>query len=228
MDGDEIEYVDWDSLPRVPTDTTEAQDDEKGDEDDAGGLFFPEEQLTQLGKGTRRLWQPWKGNARIFNVRPYRCFHIGDLVEAPVMYPDFRFHYHVTDDSQLYLPARIVDVQGDQYVVEFSPALSVHAWWPGRMPKGERVELVPGSGVKVENPFDFNRVRIGMDRVRPFLGGPRPVLGVQSAKPSGWSSFQGVHLSTLEDLFERSLWSYDRDKFRTGSQHDLGTSSNEE
>lgn len=113
------------------------------------------------------------------------------------MYPDFRFHYHVTDDSQLYFLAQIINVQGDQYVVEFSPALSVHGWWPGRMSKGEQVDLGPGLGIKVENPFDFNRVTLSMDRVRPFSGGPRPVLGVQSAKPSGWSSFQGVHLSNL-------------------------------
>ncbi len=26
---------------------------------------------------------------------------------------------------------------------------------------------------------------LGMDRVRPFSAGPRPVLGVQSAKPAG-------------------------------------------
>lgn len=37
----------------------------------------------------------------------------------------------------------------------------------------------------VENPFDFNRVMVYMDRVRPFSAGPRPVLGIQSAEPSG-------------------------------------------
>jgi hypothetical protein len=144
------------------------------------------------------------------------------------MFPDFRYHYHVTDNSELYLPARIVDVQGDQYVIEFSPALSVHEWWPGRMPKGKPIDLVPGSGVKVENPFDFNRVTLGMDRVRPFSAGPRPVLGVQSAKPSGWSSFQGVRLCNLEDLLERSLWNNDRDSQRTGGQKDWSPFANEE
>ncbi|KAL0471131.1 hypothetical protein QR685DRAFT_544664 [Neurospora intermedia] len=208
VDGDEIEFVDWDSaLEQGPIDATETQDD-PGSDDEYGsdGFFFPEEQLTELGKGMRRLWRPWRRNIQRYDVRPYRCFHIGDTVEAPVMYPDFRYHYHVTDNSELYLPARIVDVQSDQYVIEFSPTLSVHSWWPGRIPKGEQIDLVPGSGIKVENPFDFNRVTVGMDRVRPFSPGPRPVLGIQSAKPAGWSSFQGVRLCNLEDLLERSLW----------------------
>ncbi|KAK4107087.1 hypothetical protein N656DRAFT_793423 [Canariomyces notabilis] len=217
VDGDEIEYVDWDSAPeQVPTDITEAQDDSEGDEKDSGSLFFSDEQLTQLGKGTRRLWRPWRRNIQRYDVRPYRCFHIGDSIEAPVMYPDFRYHYHVPNNSELYLPARIVDVQGDQYVIEFSPALSVHTWWPGRMSKGEQIELVPGSGIKVANPLDFNRMTVGMDRVCPFSAGPRPVLGVQSVKPSGWSSFQGVRLSNLEDLLERSLWNNDGDSQRSG------------
>ena len=229
MDGDDIEYIDWDSLPeQVPTNTTEAQDDNNGDEKDSGGFSFSEEQLTQLGKGTRRLWRPWRKNIRRYDVRPYQCFHIGDSVEAPVMYPDFRFHYHITDNSQLYLPARIVDVQGGHYVIEFSPALSVHGWWPGRMPKGKQVDLVPGSGLKGENPFDFNRLTIDMDRVRPFSAGPQPVLGVQSAKPSGWSSFQGVHLRNLEDLLERSLWYNERDSQPTGGQRDRSPVVNEE
>lgn len=208
MDGDEIEYVDWGGLPeQIPTNGSETQGRGSEDEDDSGGFFFSEEQLTQLGKGRRRIWCPWRKGIRKYDVRPYRCFHIGDSVEAPVMYPDFRFHYHILDNSTLYLPARIVDVQGDQYVIEFNPALSVHSWWPGRMPQGTQVELVPGSGIKAENPFDFNRVITNMDQVRPFSAGPRPVLGVQSAKPVGWSSFQGVHLRSLEDLLEQSLWS---------------------
>lgn len=127
------------------------------------------------------------------------------------MYPDVRFHYHVIENSQLYLPARIVDIQDDQYVIEFSPAFSVHSWWPGNIPQGIQVEIVPGSDIKIENPFDFNRVTVAMDRVRPFIAGPRPVLGVQSTKPSGWSSFQGIHLCNLDDLLEGSLWNSDRD-----------------
>lgn len=224
MDGDEIEYIGWDILTeQVPTNIMEAQNDGNVDEEDSGSLFFLEEQLTQLGKGTRRLWRPWRKFIRRYDVRPYRCFHIGDSVEAPVMYPDFRFHYHTTDNSQLYLPARIVDVQGDQYVIEFSPALSVHEWWPGRMPKGTQIDLVPGSGgVKVENLFDFNRLTVDMDQVRPFSAGPQPVLGLQSAKPFGWSSFQGVHFRNLEDLLERSLWDDDRGSQRTGGLRDRG------
>ncbi|KAJ4865033.1 hypothetical protein T069G_01563 [Trichoderma breve] len=210
VDGEEIEYVDWENQPMQGLNViTEVQEDSQGDDTDSGSFFFPDEQLTQLGKGTRRLWRPWARNRTNYDIRPYRCFHIGDTIEAPVMYPDFRFHYHVTNRSQLYFPARIVDVQGDQYVVEFSPALSVHGWWLGRMPKGEQVDLMPGSGIKVENPLDFNRMTISMDLVRPFSGGPRPVLGAQSAKPSGWSSFQGVRLSNLEQLLEESLWDND-------------------
>ncbi|QUC15772.1 uncharacterized protein UV8b_00013 [Ustilaginoidea virens] len=218
VDGDEIEYVDWDTLPKQgATDMPEAQDGEQDDED--GDVFsLSEELLRQFGKGTRRLWRPWQRSIKRYDVRPYRCFHIGDSVEAPVMYPDFRLHYHTLDDSHLYLPARIVDVQGDEYVVEFSPALSAHEWWPGRMPKGTKIDALPGSGVKVENPFDFNRVTLHTDRVRPFVAGPRPVLGIQSAKPAGWSSFQGVHLSNLEDLLERRLWNNDRDSQPTGGQ----------
>ncbi|KAI1288679.1 hypothetical protein F5Y03DRAFT_404548 [Xylaria venustula] len=215
VDGDEIEYIDWDL---VPADTTEARDDSTDVQSDSGSFFFPEEQLTQLGKGRRRLWRPWRRNIIKYNVRPYRCFHIGDSVEAPVMYPDFRSHYHVTDNSQLYLPARIVEVQGDQYMIEFSPSLTVHGWWPGRKPQGTQVDIAPGSSIKVENPYDFNRVMLGMDLVRPLSTGPRPALGVQSARPSGWSSFQGVHISSLEDLLERSLWNNDRDSPRTGGQ----------
>ncbi|KAK4249142.1 hypothetical protein C7999DRAFT_39701 [Corynascus novoguineensis] len=162
-------------------------------QEESDSLFFPEEQLTQLGKGAWRLWRPWRRNIRKHDVRPYRCFHIGDTVEAPVIYPDFRYRYHLTSNLELYIPARIVDTQDDQYVIEFSPALSVHRCWPGRMPKG-------------------------MDRVRPFSAGPRPVLGVKSAKPSGWGSFQGVRLCNFEDLLERSLWDNDRDSQQSGDR----------
>ena len=186
-------------------DTSERGDSENEDENSVGG-FFSEEQLAQIGKGTRRLWRPWRRNITRYDVRPYRCLHIGDSIEAPVMYPDFRLHYHTINDSQLYLPARIAGIHTDQLVIEFSPALSAHKWWPGRVAKGTLVELVPGSGIKVENPYDFNRVTLDMDLVRPLSTGPRPALGVQSAKPAGWSSFQGVRLSNLEDLLEQSIW----------------------
>ncbi|KAL9628241.1 MAG: hypothetical protein Q9164_007350 [Protoblastenia rupestris] len=224
VDGDEIEYIDWDG----PTNTTQALDDSPGDENDSGSLFFPEEELIKLGKGSRRLWRPWRRNVQRYDVRPYRCFHIGDSIEAPVMYPDFRFHYHTIDTSHLYLPARIVDVQGDKYVIRFSPALSAHGWWPGRMPKGQPIDLVPGLGIWVENPFDFDRVTVDMDWVRPFSLGPRPVLGVQSIKPSGWSLFQGVHLGNLEDLLERSLWRNNHDPKRTSGQRDQSLFVNKE
>ena len=221
LDGDEIEFIDWESLPEQnPASTEEAQDDSNWDAEDSGSFFFSKEQLTQLGKGTRRVWRPWQKNIRRYEVRPYRCFHIGDSVEAPVMYPDFRYHYHITSNSQLYLPARIVDVHGDRYVIEFSPALSVHAWWPGRMPKGEKVKLVPGSNEEVENPFNFNRLTVDMDLVRPFSAGPRPILGVQSAKPSGWSSFQGVHFRRLENLWDRILWGDGGVSQQIGGQRD--------
>lgn len=212
MDGDEIEYVGWNSSPnQLRANTIEVQDDKEEEDEDSGSFFFPEEQLKELGKGKRRLWRPWQRNIKRYDVRPYRRFHIGDSVEAPVMYPDFRFRYHAIDDSQLYLPARIIDVQDDQYVIEFSADSSVYGWWPGRIAKGEEIELVPGSGVKVKNPFDENRVTLSMDLVRPFSSGPRPVLGVQSVKPSGWDVFQGVQLRNLEDLLEQSLWGDDHD-----------------
>ena len=215
VDGDEIEYVDWNSSPNENrANTVGSQDDKDKEEKDSDSFFFPEEQLNELGKGSRRLWRPWRRNIKRYDVRPYRRFHIGDSVEAPVMYPDFRYQYHPINDSQLYLPARIVDVQGDQYVIEFSPECSVYGWWPGRIAKGEEIELVPGSGVKVKNPFDVDRVTLSMDLVRPSSAGPRPVLGVQSAKPPGWDTFQGVHLRNLEDLLEQTLWGDDRGSMR--------------
>lgn len=96
------------------------------------------------------------------------------------------------------------------------------------MPKGQPIDLVPGLGIRVENPFDFDRVTVDMDWVRPFSAGPRPVLGVQSIKPSGWSLFQGVHLGNLEDLLERSLWRNNHDPKRTGGQRDQSLFVNEE
>ncbi|KAL5113147.1 hypothetical protein ACEQ8H_008989 [Pleosporales sp. CAS-2024a] len=89
--------------------------------DNSSSSAIPEFDYTLLGS-SKVFIQPPKVGEKVqieydgfwCDVRPYRCFHVGDTVEAPVMYPDFRFHYHVTDNSQLYLPARIVDVQGDQ------------------------------------------------------------------------------------------------------------------
>lgn len=207
VDGDEFEYIDWKppsgELQSIPS---EIRDNKAGKEDDGDSFFFPEEQLSQMGKGTRRLWRPWQRNIKRYDVRPYRCFHVGDLVEVPVMYPDFRYRYHAVDHSQLYLPARIIEVEGDQYMVEFSPDCLAYNWWPGRIAKGEGIELEPGSGVKVRNPFDVNRLTLSMDLVRPFSVGSRPVLGIQSLKPADWNAFQGVQLQNLEDLLEQSLW----------------------
>ena len=81
--------------------------------------------------------------------------------------------------------------QGDQYVIEFSPDCSVYGWWPGRIAKGEEIEIIPGSGVKVKNPFDVDRVMLSMDLVRPSSAGPRPVLGVQSMKPAWLGCISG-------------------------------------
>ncbi|KAI0143817.1 hypothetical protein GGR57DRAFT_518126 [Xylariaceae sp. FL1272] len=211
VDGDEIEYTDWD-IP--PIHTPNMGDNHVTDEEDGDGdfCFFPEDQLTDLGKGVRRVWRSWRDNeCRFHTVRPYQCLYIGDFVEAPVMYPDYRFHYHSIENSRLFLPARIIDVNNDQYTLEFSPAFTVYAWWPGRIPSGQPIELVPGSGIKIDNPYDSNRVTLSMDKVRPYNPGPRPVLGVQSAKPLGWSLFQGVHLHNLESLMERSIWNDQHD-----------------
>ncbi|PFH56076.1 hypothetical protein XA68_17117 [Ophiocordyceps unilateralis] len=210
VEDDEVEFVDWDAVPpKGDRSNAVSQDGRANGEEDNFDLLFSPKQSTTLGKGTRRVWQPWRRNTTRYDVRPYRCLHVGDLIDAPVMYPDFRLHYHDIVDSQLYLPARIIHVQGDQYVVGFSPALSAHEWWPGRQPKGTPIEVVPKSGVTVENPHDLNRLTVSMDLVRPLSPGPGPVLGVQSAKPARWTSFQGVRLGNLEDLLEKSLWEND-------------------
>lgn len=213
VDGDEIEYIDWETLPK----DYEIDDKQAGlSEADADVLGFSQEQLTRLEKATRRPWRTWQKGPVHCGVRPYRRFHIGDVVEAPVMYPDFRLHYHEIDKSQLYLPARIVGVQGDNYVIEFSPLNSVLLWWPGNIPHSQEIDLIPGSGNMLKNPYDSSRVVIGMDLVRPHIAGPRPALGVQSAKPLGWSAFQGAHFCGLENLVEKNLWSKDRDDGQTG------------
>ncbi|KAM5489909.1 hypothetical protein MaudMau93_002771 [Microsporum audouinii] len=207
VEEDEVEFVDWYEAPTISDPgSAVSQDGRANDEEDGFHLLFSSEQLTTLGKGTRRVWRPWRRNMTSYNIRPYRCLHVGDFVDAPVMYPDFRLHYHDISDAQLYLPARIIEVQGDQYVVEFSAALLAHEWWPGRLPKGTPIEVVPKSGVTIANPHDFSRLTVSMDLVRPLSVGPRPVLGIQSAKPARWSSFQGVRLGNLEDLLEQSLW----------------------
>lgn len=205
VDGDEFEFVDWGEIASATESEVSAEDGRSDSSGGYGGLFS-DEMLEKLGKGNRRLWQPWKRDINKYDVRPFRCLHIGDTIDAPVMYPDFLFHYHTAETSQLYLPARIVDVQGDQYVVDFSPTVSAYAWWPGRLEKGTPIELKPGSGIYADNPYELNRTTLAMHLVRPSSTGPRPVLGLQSAKPPRWDSFQGVQLGNLEELLEQSLW----------------------
>lgn len=86
---------------------------------------------------------------------------------------------------------------------------------------------MPGLDIRVENPFDFDRVTVDMNWVRPFSAGSRSVLGVQSIKSSEWSLFQGVYLDNLEDLLERSLWRNNHDSKRTGEQRDQSLFVNE-
>uniref|UniRef100_A0A0B7K6E0 Fungal N-terminal domain-containing protein n=1 Tax=Bionectria ochroleuca TaxID=29856 RepID=A0A0B7K6E0_BIOOC len=193
VDEDEIEFVDWDQIaPRAGPDTP--IEDSKSDSSDEYGGLFSEQMLETLEKAP----EDYGDHGRETLPR--------DSVNAPVMYPDFRFRYYKAEISQLYLPARIVDVQGDQYVVEFSPAVCAYAWWPGRLGKGTSIELIPGSSIHADNPYELNRATLAMNLVRPLSTGPRPVLGMQSGKPPRWSSFQGVQLGKLEELLEQSLW----------------------
>jgi hypothetical protein len=137
-------------------------------------------------------------------VRPYRCFHVGDLVEVPVIYPDYLFRYYSLEESQLYLPARIIDVQGDHYLVKFNPDVIAYNWWPGRT-SGE-FPREPGAKETVKNPFIGIQVKVSMDRVRPYVAGPCPVLGTQSIRPHSWSAFQGIQFTDLQQIEENVLW----------------------
>ena len=100
VDGDEIEYTDWDRLSEdIPRTKAQTECNDEENEEDAYGFFFSEEQLRELGKGTRRHWRPWRKNTSRCDIRPYRCFHVSDTAEAPVVYPDFRFKYYDMSDS---------------------------------------------------------------------------------------------------------------------------------
>ncbi|KAK2759807.1 hypothetical protein FQN54_002541 [Arachnomyces sp. PD_36] len=126
VDGDEIDYIYWDGLPE-PTSVTEARDDGNGDEKDSGSLFISEEQLIQLGKGTRRLWRLWRENIRsaTFGLtaasisatlsRHPLCTWISD---ATTILP--------TTCNSTFLLELLTSKVTDRYVIEFSPALS--AW----------------------------------------------------------------------------------------------------
>ncbi|CAG8815183.1 20106_t:CDS:1, partial [Racocetra fulgida] len=106
----------------------------------------------------------------------------------PVVYPDYDYRYYSLEESQLYLPARIIDVEGDQYHVEFSPAVIAYAWWPGRSPKSFKFPRKRGTQETVDNPFEKTKVWINMDLVRPYFGtDPHPVLGTSSMRPHSWS-----------------------------------------
>ncbi|CAI2177195.1 17280_t:CDS:2 [Funneliformis geosporum] len=218
VNGDYVKHVAWSHTPpNSPTEDTEKYEDtengedEKGDDtkddDSEGGSLggFTEDQLLEQEKSPEKLWCPWSKGITSWDIRPYRCLHVGDLVEAPVTYPDYLFRYHGLEESQLYLPARIMDVQDDQYLIKFSPAVSAYAWWPGRTSSDE-FPREPGSKETVKNPFDGIQVIMSMDRVRPYAVDPNPVLGTQSIRPHSWSAFQGVQFADLQQIDDDILW----------------------
>ncbi|CAG8516557.1 17805_t:CDS:2 [Racocetra fulgida] len=193
VDDKDVEYVNWSSVDVIPVENTENIDDS---EDVIG---FSEQNFTELERGEKRSWCPWKDDnnegVTKWDIRPYRCLHVGDLVEAPV-------------DSQLYLPARIIEVEGDQYLVEFSPAFIAYSWWPGRSSNPDKFPREPEAKETVKNPF-FNetQVWVNMDRVRPYCGAdPHPVLGISSMRPHSWSVFQGIQFTDLQQFSEKILW----------------------
>jgi len=200
--GENIEYVDW-SNPNSPT--NDKIFTEKDDDDSFG---FSDDLLTALKKNNSRNWCPWKRGVSNSDIRPYRCLHVGDLVEVPVIYPDYRFHYYDLEESQLYLQARIIEVKDDQYVVEFSPSVIAYNWWPGRTSRDNEFPREPGAKETVKNLFNGTQVTVSMDRVRPHAAGsgPHPVLGIQSIRPQNWSAFQGVQFTDLQQIDENILW----------------------
>ncbi|PKY38115.1 hypothetical protein RhiirA4_537014 [Rhizophagus irregularis] len=196
VNGENVEYVDWSSTPD-PTDDAESDDFQMG---------FSDDQLTTLEKGESKIWCPWTRGVTTSDIRPYRCLHVGDLVEVPVTYPDYLFHYYDLEESQLYLPARIIDVQDDQYLVKFSPAVIAYHWWPGR--SSSEFPREPDAKETVKNPFVETQVTVNMDRVRPYAAGisSLPVLGTQSIRPQSWSAFQGIQYTDLQQFDENILW----------------------
>ncbi|GET02359.1 hypothetical protein RCL_jg21986.t1 [Rhizophagus clarus] len=203
VNGEYVEYVDWSSTSD-PTEETESDNNTESDDDYQMG--FTDDQLTTLEKGESKIWCPWAQGISNSDIRPYRCLHVGDLVEVPVIYPDYLFHYYDLEESQLYLPARIIDVQDDQYLVKFSPAVIAYKWWPGRS-SGE-FPRKPGAKETVKNPFVETQVTVSMDRVRPYAAGmsSHPVLGTQSIRPQSWSAFQGIQYTDLQQFDENVLW----------------------
>ncbi|RIA98449.1 hypothetical protein C1645_798354 [Glomus cerebriforme] len=201
VDGEYVEYVDWSST----VDQNSLINDTENDDDHTFG--FSEDQLTALEKNDRRNWCPWTREITSLDIRPYRCLHIGDLIEAPVVYPDYRFHYYGLEESQLYLPARIIDIQGDQYLVKFSPNVIAYSWWPGRTSTSE-FPREPNAKETIKNPFIDTQVTVNMDLVRPYAAGvgTYPVLGTQSMRPQSWSAFQGIQFADLQQIDENILW----------------------
>ncbi|CAG8548649.1 12138_t:CDS:2 [Racocetra persica] len=205
VDDKDVEYVNWSSADVIPVEDTENIDDL---EDVIG---FSEQNFTELERGEKRSWCPWKDDndegVTKWDIRPYRCLHVGDLVEAPVVYPDYKYRYHSLEDSQLYLPARIIEVEGDQYLVEFSPAFIAYKWWPGRSSNPDKFPREPEAKETVKNPF-FNKTQVwvNMDRVRPCGADPHPVLSISSMRPHSWSVFQGIQFTDLQQLSEKILW----------------------
>lgn len=153
-----------------------------------------------LEKEKPKEWCPWKRGKTSCDIRPYRCFDIGDLVEAPVAYPDYLNRYYVLEESQLFLPARIIGVQGDQYLVNFSPAAVAYKWWPNRTD-----QEISGLNEPDDKQTNF---WVNMDRVRPYNSevGVQPVLGTQSIVPQSWSAFQGAQFTDLRQVDENILW----------------------
>ncbi|CAG8546388.1 13189_t:CDS:2 [Ambispora leptoticha] len=203
VNGENVEYVDWSSTSDTESPTNDETFSEENDEDEDGPIGFSDDQLATQEKTNSRNWCPWKRGVTNLEIRPYRCLHIGDLVEAPVVYPDYLFRYYGLEESQLYLPARIIDVQGDQYRVKFNPTVVAYAWWPNdnEYPRG------PNSKETVKNPIVDTEVMVSMDRVRPYVaGGSHPVLGPQSIIPQSWSVFQGAQFRDVQQVEEKILW----------------------
>ncbi|CAG8587401.1 17164_t:CDS:2, partial [Dentiscutata heterogama] len=196
----DVEYVNWSSEDVIPAEDTENEDSEDI-------LGFTEDALIGLEKGNKRTWCPWEEEINTWDIRPYRCLHIGDLVEAPVVYPDYNYCYHSLEESQLYLLARIIEVEEDRYLVEFNPAVIAYKWWPGRSSNPDKFPRKRGDKETVENRFRGTKVWVSMDRVRPYLGAdPHPVLGISSMRPHSWSAFQGVQFADLQQFSEDFLW----------------------
>ncbi|CAH1760070.1 5884_t:CDS:2 [Entrophospora sp. SA101] len=212
VNGDNVEYISTSNLnsPTSDTFTEDGDDSSNGDSNsssDSGDyLGLSDALLLKQKKNNSISWCPWASGVSNLEVRPYRCLHIGDHVEAPVIYPDYLYNYHSLEESQLYLPARIMDVQGDQYLVKFSPAAMAYHWWPGRAPINEEFPRGLNSKETVKNLFDKTQVLVSMDRVRPYArGGSYPVLGTQSIRPKSWSAFQKVQFEDLQQI-ENILW----------------------